>query len=106
MRAAVISPFAISSSPTFTFAAISDGSSAGAGGREGGDVTTDRGPVANGEGRCTASTEVTSSAAPRAPTGATPIAAAGPDRRSESRFETLRFAAGLAIVGTTLAWPV
>src|SRR5712671_6392908 len=104
MRAAVMSPFAISSAPIFIFAAISDASSAGRGGGEAGDGKMGRGAVADGAGRCTASTEVTSLAAPRLSAGAGAIAAAGPDGRLESGFEAVRFAAGVDRTGRTLAW--
>src|SRR6266849_3215340 len=103
MRAAVMSPFAISSAPIFIFVAISDASSADAGGRDAEDGKMDRGAVADGMGRCPASTEVTSLAAPRASKGAGVIAAAGPDCRPESGFEAWRFAAGVDRSGRTLA---
>ena len=104
MRAAVMSPCAISSAPIFIFAAISDASSAALGGREAEEGEMGRGPVANGIGRCTASTEVTSLAAPRASTGAGAIAAAGRDGRSKSGFEALRFAVGRGGAGGALVW--
>src|SRR5713101_7387357 len=104
MRAAVMSPFAINSAPIFIFAAISDASSAGAGRGEAGDGKMGRGAAADGTGRCIASSEVTSLAAPRASTRAGAIAAAGPDGRPESGFEALRFAAGVDRAGRTLAW--
>src|SRR5947209_8399344 len=105
MRAAAMSPFAISSTPIFIFAAISDASSTRAGGGKAGDGETGR---ADGRGRCTTSTEVTSLAAPRTPTGAAAaagaVATAGPDGRSESRFGTLRFAAGLDGAARVSVW--
>src|SRR5215468_11954828 len=102
MRAAVISPVAISSAPIFIFAAISDASWAGAGGGEAGDGKIGRGSVTDGMGRCTASTEVTSLAALRASTGAGAMVAAGADSRPKS--EVVRFAAGVDRAGRTLAW--
>src|SRR6266849_118509 len=104
MRAAAMSPFAISSTPIFILVAISDASSTRAGGGEAGDGETGRGPVADGRGRCTTASGVTSLAAPRAPTGAGPVATAGPDGRSESRFGALRFAAGLDGAGRASVW--
>src|SRR5712691_6507855 len=101
MRAAVMSPLAISSAPIFIFAAISDASSADAGGREAADGEMGR---ADGMGRRAASTEVTSLAAPRASTGAGPVAAVGRDGGSGPEFGALRFAAGRDGAGRALVW--
>src|SRR5260370_30034114 len=90
MRAAVMSPLAINSVPIFIFAAISDASSADAGGREAEDGEMGR---ADGMGRRAASTEVRSLAAPRASTGAGPVAAASCDRGSGPEFGARRSAA-------------
>src|SRR5258708_36155580 len=76
MRAAVMSPLAISSAPIFIFAAISDALSADAGGRAAEDGEMGR---ADSRGRRAASTEVASLAALRASTGAGPGAAARRD---------------------------
>src|SRR5258708_37686219 len=91
MRAAVMSPLAISSAPIFIFAAISDALSADAGGREAEDGEMGR---ADSRGRRAASTEVASLAALRASTGAGPGAAARRDRGSRAAVRALRFAAG------------
>jgi len=102
MRAAVTSPFAISSAPIFIFAAISDASFVDAGGREAEDGEMGRGPVADCMGRRAASTVVASLAAPRASTDAGPVAAVGRDRGSGSEFGALRFAAGRDGAGRAL----
>src|SRR5258705_7039242 len=99
MRAAVTSPFAISSAPIFIFAAISDASSADAGGREADDGEMGR---ADCMGRRAASTEVASLAAPRASMGPGLVAAAGRDGGSE--FGALRFPAGRGGAGRALVW--
>src|SRR5258708_38055133 len=92
MRAAVTSPFAISSAPIFIFAAISDAASADEGGREAEDGEMGR---ADGMSRRAASMDLASLAAPRASTGAGPVAAAGRDRGSGSELGALRFAAAV-----------
>src|SRR5262249_51190309 len=108
MRAAVISPFAISSAPIFIFAAISDaswtdaGGGTDAGGAEAADGEMGRGSVTDGMGRCTGWTGVTSWAAPRASGGGGAITADGADGRPESGVEAVRVAADRA--GRTLAW--
>src|SRR5258708_8375517 len=101
MRAAVMSPLVINSVPIFIFAAISDASSADAGGREAEDGEMGR---ADGMGRRAASTEVRSLAAPRASTGAGPVAGVGRDGGSGPEFGPLRFAAGRDGAGRALLW--
>src|SRR5258708_14547880 len=101
MRAAVMSPLAISSAPIFIFAAMSDALSADGGGREAEDGEMGR---ADSRGRRAASTEVASLAALRASTGAGPGAAAGRDGGSGSEFGALRFAAGRDGAGRALGW--
>jgi len=96
-----MSPFAISSAPIFIFAAISDALAADAGGREADDGEMGR---ADDMGRRAASTEVTSLAAPRASTGMGPVAAAGRDDGSGSKFVALRFVAGRDGAGRAFVW--